>query len=169
MPVEISGQNSKVTLLAQQKIGIVVSRYNDAITRKLSEAALKTLIDSGIPSQNILVVHVPGAWEIPFAVQRLVDDSNVVGVVTLGAVIRGETTHDVHINRSVSTALMQLSIDHNKPIAFGLLTVNSLEQAIQRSGGNKGNKGEECAEAILECLSLGSRLNELKRNHGKTS
>jgi 6,7-dimethyl-8-ribityllumazine synthase len=100
--------------------------------------------------------------------QRLVDDCNIVGVVTLGAVIRGETTHDVHINRSVSTALMQLSIDYNKPIAFGLLTVNSLEQAIQRSGGNKGNKGEECAQALLECLSIGSRLNELKRNHGKS-
>jgi 6,7-dimethyl-8-ribityllumazine synthase len=86
------------------------------------------------------------------------------GVIALGAVIKGETSHDQHINRAVSSALMQLSMDHNKPIAFGLLTVNSLEQAIHRSGGNKGNKGEECAQALLSCLRLGVAMDDLSED-----
>jgi 6,7-dimethyl-8-ribityllumazine synthase len=79
-------------------------------------------------------------------------------VIALGAVIRGETTHDQHINRAVSMSLMQLSVDHGKPVAFGLLTVNNLEQAIQRSGGTAGNKGQEAADALLYCLRLTQSL-----------
>ena len=89
---------------------------------------------------------------------------DTAGVIALGAVIKGETSHDQHINRAVSSALMQLSLDHNKPIAFGLLTVNSLEQAIHRSGGNMGHKGEECAQALLSCLQLGVALNDLSED-----
>jgi 6,7-dimethyl-8-ribityllumazine synthase len=161
MPAAIIGNDSKAPLLAGQKIGMVVSRYNQGITEKLCEGAIQSLTNAGIASQQMLVVHAPGAWEIPFFSQQLVARREIVGIIALGAVIKGETSHDQHINRAVSTALMQLSLDHNKPIAFGLLTVNSLEQAIHRSGGNKGNKGEECAQALLECLRLSQALDTL--------
>jgi 6,7-dimethyl-8-ribityllumazine synthase len=160
MPREISATSPTASLPDRQTVGIAVSKYNDHITEKLRLAAIDTLVAGGIPSDNILVVKVPGAWELPFAVQRLLANRELAGVIALGAVIKGETSHDQHINRSVSHALMQLSLDHNKPVAFGLLTVNSLEQAIQRSGGNQGNKGDECAAALLECLRIGAALDQ---------
>jgi 6,7-dimethyl-8-ribityllumazine synthase len=141
-----------------KRIGIVVSRYNNHITDKLAEGAIRTFEQAGFQSDSLLVARVPGAWELAYGTQKLLSDRDCVGVVALGAVIRGETTHDQHINRAVSMALMQLSLDYNKPVGFGLLTVNNLEQAIQRSGGNVGNKGEEAAGAVLECLKLSVAL-----------
>jgi 6,7-dimethyl-8-ribityllumazine synthase len=136
------------------KIAVVVSTYNDHITGKLCDGAVRTLIAAGARDEDIIIIRVPGAWELPFGTQQIIANSICRGVIALGAVIRGETTHDQHINRAVSMALMQLSLDHNKPVALGLLTVNSLEQAIQRAGGNMGNKGEESASALLECLKI---------------
>ncbi len=160
MTVEITSATWTSVNSIHKKIGIVVSDYNLNITSKLRDAAVMTLRQGGIADDSILIVVVPGAWELPFATQRFLENDAVDGVIALGAVIRGETTHDVHINRSVSSALMQLSLDHRKPVAFGLLTVLSLEQAIQRSGGNKGNKGEECASALLACLRLGESMDQ---------
>jgi 6,7-dimethyl-8-ribityllumazine synthase len=151
--------------VGQNSVGVVVADYNSNITHKLRDAAVETLSKAGFASDQILVVRVPGAWELPFAAQRLVALRHIAGVLVLGAVIKGETTHDLHINRSVSHAIMQLSLDHNKPIAFGLLTVNSLEQAIQRSGGNKGNKGEEAATALIECLRIAAALDHVSAGH----
>lgn len=164
MHIELVPTESQVQRASQSSIGIAVSSYNENITGKLRDAAIETLTKSGIAADRITVVTVPGAWELPFACQRLVAMRDMAGVIALGAVIKGETSHDQHINRAVSSALMQLSLDHNKPIAFGLLTVNSLEQAIHRSGGNKGNKGEECAQALLSCLQLGVALNDLSED-----
>jgi|GEM_PF-466544 len=161
MPLEISASSQHAELPSNQSIGVIVSTYNSHITEKLCEGAIATLTAGGISEERIVVVRVPGAWELPFAVQRLIAIRSFAGAIALGAVIKGETSHDQHINRAVSSILMQLSMDHNKPIAFGLLTVNSLEQAIQRSGGNKGNKGEECATALLECLRLGTALDRM--------
>ncbi len=138
--------------VANEKIGIVVSRYNDNITQRLLTAAIETLEQAGIDQSRQTIVWVPGAWEIPIATQRLLSLPEIRGVVTLGAVIRGETTHDVHINTSVSQALMQLSLTAAKPVAFGVLTTNNLEQAIHRAGGSVGNKGHEAATALLEVL-----------------
>jgi 6,7-dimethyl-8-ribityllumazine synthase len=162
MPTELSLTPLADSLGPQHRVGIVVSRYNDHITGKLCDAAIATLLAAGVTSEQILVARVPGAWELPYAAQRLVAKREVLGVIALGAVIKGETSHDQHINRAVSNALMQLALDHNKPIAFGLLTVNSLEQAIHRSGGNQGNKGEECASAILECIRLGTTFDKME-------
>ena len=105
-----------------------------------------------VSEDQIIEAWVPGAWEIPLATKRLIVQDNVVAVITLGCVIRGETTHDQHINNAVSSSLMQLSLEYSKPVAFGVLTVNSLEQAIHRSGGNVGNKGVEAAIAALEMI-----------------
>ena len=131
---------------------IIVSRYHENITSKLVNGAKRTLTEAGIADSDIIVTWVPGAWEIPLAVQRSITKEETIAVITLGCVIRGETTHDQHINNAVSTALMNLSLQYSKPIAFGVLTVNSLEQAIHRSGGNVGNKGEEAANAVLEMV-----------------
>lgn len=158
MPVEVSLPSSSTFLSSEHSIAIAVSEYNENITHKLCDGAVRTLLDAGIESERIVIARVPGAWELPFAIQRFLASREVAGAIALGAVIRGETSHDQHINRAVSSALMQLSLDHNKPVAFGLLTVQSLDQAIHRSGGNKGNKGEECARALLGCLRLGAAL-----------
>ncbi|HBE68621.1 MAG TPA: 6,7-dimethyl-8-ribityllumazine synthase [Planctomycetaceae bacterium] len=133
-------------------IGIAVSTYNANITDRILEGAVQTLKDAGYAEEQITIVKVPGAWELALAARRLLDDENCNGVITLGAVIRGETTHDQHINRAVSTALMDLMIQTRKPVGFGLLTCNTLEQAIHRAGGNVGNKGVETAQAVLAML-----------------
>jgi 6,7-dimethyl-8-ribityllumazine synthase len=101
---------------------------------------------------------VPGAWEIPLIAERLAESESYVAVICLGAVIKGETTHDEHINRQVSLSLGQLALVTGLPVLFGVLTCNTLEQAIHRSGGNVGNKGIECAEAALEMVRLLGKL-----------
>ena len=136
------------------RYAIVVSTYNANITNKLLVGAIETLTTAGIASENIVVVRVPGAWELPLAATLLAKSVSISAVITLGAVIRGETTHDQHINRAVSNALMDLMNTTGKPIAFGLLTCNTLEQAIHRAGGNVGNKGCEAAEAAIEMVRI---------------
>ena len=140
------------------KYAIVVSRYNDNITSKLLDGAVETLKSHGIPDDSIDVAWVPGAWEIPLIAERLAENESYAAVICLGAVIKGETTHDEHINRQVSASLGQLGLDTGLPVVFGILTCNTMEQAIHRAGGNVGNKGVECAEAALRMVSLLSKL-----------
>jgi 6,7-dimethyl-8-ribityllumazine synthase len=137
---------------------LVVSRYNDSITSKLLEGALATLTAAGVADEAIDVAWVPGAFELPLVADRLAHSGEYLAVLALGAVIRGETTHDQHINRAVSVGLMEASLHSGVPVLFGLLTCETLEQAIHRSGGNVGNKGTECAEAALEMVSLLRKL-----------
>lgn len=154
-PDEITGLDGD---LPEGKIVIVASRYNAAICDALVDGAVATIIDAGYPAHLVPVVRVPGAWELPSVVRTVIDDDDVVGVIALGCVIKGETTHDEHINRAVSSALMDMTIDSGLPIAFGLLTCNTLDQAVQRSGGSVGNKGIESAQAVLELLRLNQKL-----------
>jgi 6,7-dimethyl-8-ribityllumazine synthase len=135
-------------------IVIVASRYNAEVCDSLAVGSLETLLFAGVPRERIHVVRVPGAWELPLAVARALSQSQVIGAVALGVVIRGDTTHDEHINRAVSMALMQLGLEHRKPVGFGLLTCNTPEQATARAGGEVGNKGIEAADAVLEMLRL---------------
>jgi 6,7-dimethyl-8-ribityllumazine synthase len=136
------------------RFAIVVARYNANITGKLRDGAVETLRLHGVRDDDIDVYWVPGAFEIPLLADRLAAAGKHSAVICLGAVIRGETTHDQHINRAVSLAIMKSGIRHGVPIAFGVLTCNSLEQAIHRSGGNTGNKGVESAEAVIEMVRL---------------
>lgn len=140
------------------RFAIVVARYNESITSKLLSGAVETLKAHGVDDQSIDVAWVPGAWEIPIVAARLARTGNYAAVLCLGAVIRGETSHDQHINRQVSLSLGQLAVETGIPVSFGVLSCNSLEQAIHRSGGNVGNKGVECAEAALEMVSLLGKL-----------
>ena len=133
---------------------VVVSRYNESITRKLLDGAVGTLIQNGVPDASIDVAWVPGAWEIPVVAKRMARSEQYSAVMCLGAVIRGETTHDRHINQQVSQSLGQIALEFDLPVLFGVLTCNSVEQAIHRSGGKVGNKGVECAEAALEMADL---------------
>jgi 6,7-dimethyl-8-ribityllumazine synthase len=136
------------------RIAIVVSRWNQSITQKLLDGAVSTLTARGIADDAIDVAWVPGAWEIPLVAQRFADSHRYRAVICLGAVIRGETTHDQHINRAVSTAISQLALESGIPVLFGILTCETMEQAIHRAGGNVGNKGSECAEAALQMIGL---------------
>ena len=143
---------------ARGPIAIVVSRYNESITRNLLAGALETLTAHGIPDEDIDVAWVPGAWEIPLVAQHMAVGREYKAVICLGAVIRGETTHDQHINRAVSMNLADLASSTDVPVLMGVLTCDNLEQAIHRSGGNVGNKGSECAAAALEMIDLLHRL-----------
>ncbi len=139
---------------ANARFAIVVARYNETITRKLLDGAIATLKEAGVAEEHILVAWVPGAFELPTAAGELVRSQKYAAVICLGAVIRGETTHDQHINRSVAQTLADLGASSGIPVMFGVLTCETLEQAIQRAGGNVGNKGAECAEAALQMVDL---------------
>jgi 6,7-dimethyl-8-ribityllumazine synthase len=157
---------------AQGRFAIVVSRFNESITSRLADGAIETLKNNGIADDEIDVFWVPGAFEIPTVASRLVDAGIYDALLCLGAVIKGETSHDEHINRAVSLALAQLGLDTGLPVLFGVLTCNTLEQAIARSGGEAGtrgkdrpdsrigNKGAQCAEAALEMLDLLRKIPE---------
>jgi len=140
------------------RFAVVVARYNENITGKLLEGAVETLICGGVEDQDIAVAWAPGAWELPLVAQRFAQSGDYAAVLCLGAVIRGETTHDQYINQQVSQSLGRISLNTGVPVLFGVLTCNTLEQAIHRSGGNVGNKGAECAEAALEMARLLRKL-----------
>jgi len=152
------------------RFAIVVSRFNSSITIRLLDGAVATLLAHGVADERIDVAWVPGAFEIPTAAELLAASGRYAAVICLGAVIRGETTHDQHINRAVSTALAEMGVRHRLPVIFGVLTCNTLEQAIARSGGQAGtkgkdtpdarlgNKGAEAAEAALEMVGLMAKL-----------
>lgn len=155
MSTEITGLEGN---LPNGKVAIVASRYNPAICDSLVAAALETLADAGYAAERAPVIRVPGAWELPTVVSQIIEKPEIVAAVALGCVIRGETTHDEHINRAVSLSLMEMGTQNRIPIAFGLLTCNTLEQAINRSGGTVGNKGHEAAGAVIELLRLQEKI-----------
>jgi len=152
------------------RYAIVVSRFNHSITERLVAGAVETLVAHGVPDDHIDVAWVPGAFEIPTVASRLASAGRHVAILCLGAVIRGQTTHDQYINRAVSMALAQLGTQYKMPVMFGVLTCETLEQAIARSGGNVattgkdgagahlGNKGVDCALAALEMVDLLGKL-----------
>lgn len=136
------------------RYAIVVSSYNDAVTSRLLDGAVSTLLQAGVAEDAIDVARTPGAFEIPLTASTLARGGKYLAVLCLGAVIRGETTHDQHINRAVSLELARIGVETGVPVLFGILTCDSLEQALQRAGGSVGNKGSECAHAGLEMVRL---------------
>lgn len=150
-PAELSDEN---------RFAIVVAQWNRSITAKLLDGAVTTLAEQGVADDQIDVAWVPGSWEIPVVAQRLAISGRYAAVICLGAVVRGETTHDQHINRGVSLALAQIALESELPILLGLLTCETMEQAIERAGGRVGNKGSECAEAAVDMVKLLNSLAE---------
>lgn len=136
------------------RYAIVVAQWNQSVTGVLLEGAVETLRAAGVPDDQIDVAWVPGSWEIPLVAQRFAEGGLHAAVICLGVVVRGETSHDQHINRGVSLAFSQISLQFDLPVLFGVLTCESMEQAVDRAGGAHGNKGSECAEAALHMVGL---------------
>jgi 6,7-dimethyl-8-ribityllumazine synthase len=138
----------------QTRIAIVVSRFNQALTAEMLRGATATLVEQGIDEGRIDVAWVPGAWEIPLALEQLSRTRRYGALLALGVVIRGETTHDRQINRFVSLSIGELSLKYNVPIGMGLLTCNDMKQAVRRADPARRNKGGEAARAALDMLRL---------------
>tara|TARA_R110002111_G_scaffold191869_1_gene258117 strand:+ start:5113 stop:5595 length:483 start_codon:yes stop_codon:yes gene_type:complete len=142
-------------LLARDaKIAIVVSRWNELITRKLLEGALETVRRHGGSEENITVAWVPGSFELPLAADRLAKSGRYQAVCCLGAVIQGSTMHHDYINHQVAAGIMRSSQESGVPVLFGVLTCETMEQALDRAGGKVGNKGSEAALAAIEMINL---------------
>jgi 6,7-dimethyl-8-ribityllumazine synthase len=150
MPTHIEGK----LLLKDEAIAIVVSRFNDMITSRLLDGAIDTLRRHGGNEDLVTIVHVPGAFEIPLAADKLAHSGKYAAVICLGAVIAGQTTHDQYINNQVAAGIARASQSSGVPVLFGVLTCQSMEQAIDRAGGKAGNKGHEAALAAIEMISV---------------
>ena len=140
------------------RFGIVVSEWNPEITEGLYKGAHQTLLDNGVATENILRMNVPGSFELTFGASVLGETTNVDAIITLGSVIQGETKHFDFVCQGVSNGITQLNIALDIPVIFGLLTDNTLQQAIDRSGGKLGNKGIECAIAAIKMASINQIL-----------
>lgn len=148
-------RNVEGTLNVQgRRFAIVVSRYNELITNRLLEGAVNTLERYGATANQIEICHVPGTWEIPVAAARYARFGDWDALICLGAVLQGETGHAHHISSAVCSALMGLSIETGKPVALGVLTEATFEQAMERAGGKMGNKGSEAALSAIEMVNL---------------
>lgn len=141
-----------------RRVAVVVARFNEAITQKLLDGALDALTRHGVAYDDIDVLWVPGAWELPFAARRALASDRYDALVALGAVIRGDTPHFDYVAGECARGLAQASAELDFPVAFGVLTCDTMEQAEARSGGAHGNKGWDSALAALEMADLFGRL-----------
>lgn len=143
----------------QYKIGIVISEWNPEVTEALKKGAIDSLLEHGVPQNNLFTHYVPGSFELPLAAAMLFDaDEELDGVICLGCVIQGETRHFDFISQAVAQGIMRVGLDYEAPVIFGVLTCDTHEQAIDRSGGKHGNKGVEAAVTILKMIQLQRKL-----------
>lgn len=146
------------------RISLVVSRYNEFVTSRLLAGAVEVLTKAGIGEEGIEVAWVPGAFEIPLVARRLARSGRFDAVICLGAVIRGETPHFEYISREASRGIAQASLDSDLPVIFGVLTTDTVEQAMERAGAPERNRGAEAAHTAIEMASL---LRKLQETRGK--
>ena len=139
---------------ADFKIGIVVSEWNESITLNLLKGAKEALTDNGVKEENIVVRFVPGAFELPLGCQYFCEYGDVDGVIAIGTVIQGETRHFDFVCEGATQGIKDVNLKYNTPVSFCLLTDNTLQQSIDRSGGKHGNKGIECAIACMKMIDL---------------
>ncbi|WP_066755777.1 6,7-dimethyl-8-ribityllumazine synthase [Crocinitomix algicola] len=145
---------------ADFRIGIVVSEWNNDITSNLLKGALEALTENGVLRENILVKNVPGTFELPLGCQYLLEhDEELDGVIAIGCVIQGETKHFDFVCQGATKGIMDVTLEYNTPISFCVLTDNTKQQSIDRSGGKHGNKGIECAVSLLKMIGLQEELN----------
>ena len=150
MPTELHGQLSA----ADSTFAIVVSRFNDLITKRLLEGAIDTVVRHGGNADKITVAWVSGSFEIPLAASKLARSGRFSAVICLGAVIQGSTTHHEYINSQVASGIMCITRETGIPVTFGVITCESMDQALDRAGGKVGNKGHEAALAAIEMINL---------------
>jgi 6,7-dimethyl-8-ribityllumazine synthase len=142
------------------RFALVVSRFNDLLTGRLTEGALDCLARHGARDEDITVVKVPGSWELPLVAGRLAVSGKVDAVIGLGVLIRGATPHFDYIAAETTKGLASVALSSGIPVSFGVLTCDSLEQALERSGSKAGNKGWQAAQAAIEMVQLYRRLGE---------
>lgn len=136
------------------KFGIVVSRFNDFINKRLLDGALDALSRHGADDENISIVKVPGSFEIPLMAQKLAGSGKYDAVICLGAVIRGATPHFEYISAEVTKGIAKVTLDSGIPVSFGILTTDNIEQAIERAGTKSGNKGWDAALSAIEMVNV---------------
>jgi len=141
-----------------KKFGIVLSRFNSFIAERLLEGAIDALVRSGASDKEIEVARVPGAYEIPLIAQKMARSKRYHAVICLGAVIRGATPHFDYVAGEVAKGVAQVGLETGIPVLFGVLTTDTIEQAIERAGSKAGNKGAECAIAAIEMVNLLSEM-----------
>ncbi|WP_028972432.1 6,7-dimethyl-8-ribityllumazine synthase [Spirochaeta cellobiosiphila] len=151
---EIIGQLN----ITEAKVAIVIGRFNSLITEQLLEGAIDGLTRHGLAKEDITLVRVPGAFEIPLMAQKLARTSSFDAILCLGAVIRGNTPHFDYVSAEVSKGISQVSLKENLPIIFGVLTTDNMEQALERAGVKSGNKGFDAALTTIEMINLGRSL-----------
>tara|TARA_B100001013_G_C24485114_1_gene392852 strand:+ start:177 stop:671 length:495 start_codon:yes stop_codon:yes gene_type:complete len=149
------------------EVGIVVAHYSEYVTNKLLEGAITGLKDHGISDDSITVVWVPGSFELPVMAQTMLEIDNYDLIVCLGAVIRGETPHFEYVSQAAAMGISRVGLDYGVPVIFGVLTTDNQDQAMERSGGNLGNKGRESAIAGLEMASAIRQLQEKQETVGE--
>lgn len=154
MPNQLEGALSGAGL----KIGIAVSRFNDFITSRLLDGAVDALVRHGVKDADVTVVKAPGAFELPLVVKKLAGSGKFDAVIALGAVIRGATSHYNLIASEVTKGVAQAMLDTGVPVSFGVLTVETIEQGIERAGSKSGNKGSEAAMTAIEMANLLKKL-----------
>lgn len=140
------------------KVGIVVARFNDFVTTRLLDGAIDTLKRNGVAEDSIDVAWVPGAFEIPLATKLLAQKQKYDGLIALGAVIRGETSHFDYVCNGVATGIATVTLKTEVPTMFGVLTTDTIDQAMNRAGLKGGNKGSDCALSLLEMINLKKEL-----------
>ena len=140
------------------KIDIVISRFNEFITGKLLAGAIDALTRHCIKEENIDVIWVPGAFEIPLATKKLANNDKYIVIIELGAVIKGSTPHFDYVAAEVSKGVAQVELSSEKPVSFGVLTTDNIEQAIERAGTKAGNKGSDAALTLLEMIDLMKKI-----------
>ncbi len=142
------------------RFGIVASRFNDLLTARLIEGAMDCLLRHGARDEDVLLVRVPGSWELPFAAQRLAASGKTDAIIALGVLIRGATPHFEYIAAESTKGLAQVAMNAPVPVSYGVLTCDTLEQALERSGSKAGNKGWHAALAVIEMVRLFQQLRE---------
>ncbi len=143
-----------------KKIAVVASRFNENVVERLVKGAIDILVRHGVQSQEIECIWVPGAFEIPLACQRVAQTNRFSGIVALGAVIRGATAHFDYVAGACANGITQVQLKTDLPIAFGVLTTDTIEQAIERAGSKAGNKGADAAMALLEMIDVLGKIND---------
>lgn len=149
----------------KMRFGIVVADWNQEITRALLEGAVNTLKKHGVTDKNLVVKHVPGSFELTIGAQFIAEYDDVDAVICLGCVIQGETPHFTYICQGVTQGITQLNIEYNIPFIFGVLTVHNKDQAVERSGGRLGNKGDEAAITAIKMAALQTDMEQNPNAH----
>ena len=144
------------------RIVIVCARFNETVTSLLLKGAKATLQEHDVSNEQIEVAWVPGAFELPVAAAAAAEREDVLAVICLGAVIRGETPHFDYVSQAAASGILRVGLDYKKPVTFGVLTTDNPEQAFERAGGRIGNKGADAAEAALEMI----KVLQQQRSHG---